>query len=81
MRPPPPARQLPARPTAAIDALYRRALIRQPTAEENAACTTYLAEQSQTYIEEGQPEPAARSQAIVDLCHMILCTNEFLYIE
>jgi len=74
-------RQLPAQPTAAIDALYRRTLTRHPTAEETAACTTYLADQSQTYIEEGQPEPAARRQAICDLCHMILCTNEFLYIE
>ena len=74
-------RRLPGQTTEAIDALYHRTLTRPPTVEERSACRTYLAEQSQTYIEEGQAEAAARSQAIVDLCHMLLCTNEFLYVE
>src|SRR5262249_43819052 len=59
-----------------IETAFRIAVARKPTADEIAAAMTLLAKVESRYA--GQPQPARR--ALITLCHMLLCTNEFLYI-
>ncbi len=59
---------------------YRTIIGRVPTENEKKECLLFLAEQEASYRQEGQAEKA-KWLATVDLCHMLLCMNEFLYIE
>ena len=58
-------------PVAQIRWAYRLALSREPDGGERDACRRFLAEQSAD--ESGK-------DALRDLCQMLLCTNEFLYV-
>ncbi|MBI85125.1 MAG: hypothetical protein CMJ81_18170 [Planctomycetaceae bacterium] len=59
---------------------YRTIIGRVPTENEQKDCLMFLDEQEASYRQEGQVEKA-KWLATVDLCHMLLCMNEFLYIE
>ena len=59
---------------------YRTIIGRVPTENEQKDCLLFLIEQEASYRQEGQVEKA-KWLATVDLCHMLLCMNEFLYIE
>ena len=61
---------------AAIDRGYRIALGRPADAEERADGAAFIALQMATY-----PAATARRQALVDWCHVLMCLNEFVYIE
>ena len=63
-----------------IKTSYRMIVGRRPTDDELKACLTFLANQSAAYRQEGQ-NGKAESLAIADLCHMLICMNEFLYVE
>jgi hypothetical protein len=68
-------------PARQIETAYRLALSRQPTASEIRKCRAYLDEQTTLHAGDkssGKPEPR---KALADLCHMLLSTNEFLYVE
>ncbi|MBM82316.1 MAG: hypothetical protein CMJ78_17250 [Planctomycetaceae bacterium] len=65
------------KPVAFVDAAYRTIIGRGPSQDEQAACLEFLVEQAAAYRGEAQPNELA----FADLCHMLLCTNEFLYIE
>jgi Protein of unknown function (DUF1553)/Protein of unknown function (DUF1549)/Planctomycete cytochrome C len=56
-------------------------LARPPSPSESRTCIDSLSEQAAVY----RAQPATREQAdalaLTGLCHMLLCTNEFLYIE
>ena len=52
---------------------------RRPTDDEHQACEQFLAEQTATWRQTNPAE--ARQLAMADLCHMLLCTNEFIYVE
>ncbi|MBC8351954.1 MAG: PSD1 domain-containing protein [Planctomycetes bacterium] len=67
-------------PTNVVNAGYRMIIGRRPSEDEQQACIQFLADQTAAYREEGQAEKAD-SLATADLCHMLLCTNEFLYVE
>ena len=52
---------------------------RRPTDDEHQACEQFLAEQTATWRQTNPAE--ARQLAMADLCHMLLCTNEFIHVE
>jgi hypothetical protein len=65
-----------ASPEMRIETAFRIAFARQPTAEEMTAGLALLRKVEKRY--EGQPQ--AEMKALANLCHMLLCTNEFLYV-
>jgi hypothetical protein len=67
--------------TAAITLAYRTAYARRPTDAELRAAREFLA--SQTLRGAAQPPNAASDAhtALVDFCHALLNSNEFLYVE
>jgi len=63
-------------PSERVARIYLRALSRPPAEAELAAAMAFLAEQSQ----DGQPRSAGES-AWADLCHVLLNTKEFVFLE
>ena len=63
----------------AITFAWRTVLGRAPQAEERRSCEQFLAAQTEAWQKTKPSE--ARNLAMADLCHMLLCTNEFLYVE
>ncbi|MFN0106040.1 MAG: DUF1549 and DUF1553 domain-containing protein [Bryobacteraceae bacterium] len=59
--------------TAHVDRAFRLAFLRQPTADERRIALDFLGRQ--TALAGGADE------ALADLCHMLLNTNEFVYIN
>ena len=81
-------------PEAQIDRAYRIAFSRQPSAEERAAALDFLnrhmpivgerlAKNEKVPLPDALPQgiEPARAAALVDLCHMLLNSNEFVYIN
>lgn len=65
-----------------IDAAFRYALSRSPFPEEIALCTQHLQTQTERYqSQKSLAMDAAADAALIDLCQMLLNTNEFLYVE
>jgi hypothetical protein len=64
-----------------IAAVYFRALGRKPAAEEIHTGQEFLAGYSADARKLGRPEDAAKKAAWQSFCQMILCSNEFLYVE
>jgi hypothetical protein len=62
---------------AAIDQAYRIALSRPATDEEIETMTAFIERQKKLRGD----EPDAESLAVRDFCHLVLCLNEFIYIE
>ena len=65
---------------------YRSAWGRKPDTEEVRLGLKFLAKQTEVIRSReaafGPPEPdAARRAAVVDFCHALLNTNEFLYVD
>ena len=60
---------------------FQLALARKPTEIETAWCADLLSYQREVYLKEGQSAEAAARQALVQLCHTLLNTSEFLYVE
>ncbi len=60
-----------------IDQAYRIALSRPATDEEIETMTAFIERQVKLRGE----DPNARSLALRDFCHLVLCLNEFIYIE
>jgi hypothetical protein len=58
---------------------YRRVLGRAPTEAEAAKAAAFLKAQSASYhaVVRGDPDLAAHA----DLCHALLCLNEFVYVD
>ncbi len=54
---------------------------RQPTQSELAKGVAFLNEQERGYISAADPAEKARQTALADFCHMLLSSNEFLYVE
>ena len=66
-----------------LERAFRLALGRAPVAEEIEPMTTMLRSQAELYCQADPkltPQQLARA-ALVDLCHMLLNTNEFLYVQ
>jgi hypothetical protein len=65
--------------TGSVDQVYRRALGRNPTEAEKSKAAAFLAEQAKSYLVDSRGD--AQGAAMVDLCHAILCLNEFVYVD
>ncbi|MFO0871902.1 MAG: PSD1 and planctomycete cytochrome C domain-containing protein [Pirellulales bacterium] len=63
---------------SALEPLFRLALSRSPSAAERQQFSTFLVEQ-QTLL--GGTAAPQREQALVELCHVLLCSSEFLYVD
>jgi len=66
---------------ARIDRAYGLILSRPPTESETARALSFLAEQRANYAVAGRSEEEASAATFGELCHMLLCTSEFLYVE
>ncbi len=60
-----------------INRAYRIALARSATSEELLAMTAFIDQQQASR----GSEEAARQDTLRDFCHLLLCTNEFVYID
>jgi hypothetical protein len=63
-----------------VESAFRLALARKPTPTEEAAGIALLRKLHQRYAEEKLPAVQAERLALARLCHMLMCTNEFLYV-
>ncbi len=57
------------------------ALSREATSDELAELTKFLTEQQARYSARGETTEGARRKALVDLCQMLLASNEFVYVD
>lgn len=60
----------------AVRAGYRIALARLPSADELADSAAFIRQQEQTYAGANR-----REQALADFCQVLMCLNEFVYVE
>ena len=60
--------------TEQVRSAFRIILSRNPHRKEVQRCAEFLESQDKLYSDSGR-------QSLTDLCHMLLCTNEFLYIN
>ncbi|MBM4071406.1 MAG: DUF1549 domain-containing protein [Planctomycetes bacterium] len=60
----------------AVRAGYKMALARPPTAEEAADSVNFIRQQETSYA-----GPARQEQALADFCQVLMCLNEFVYVE
>ncbi|MBC8356395.1 MAG: PSD1 domain-containing protein [Planctomycetes bacterium] len=58
---------------------FRTILGRRPNDDEQQWCERYISMQTETWQQKTQDE--AKNRAMADMCQMLLCTNEFLYVE
>ncbi len=65
----------------AITSLFRTVLARQPNNDEITTCRDLLRQQTAAYQAAGAAPTEAGHQALVQLCHTLLNTSEFLYVE
>jgi hypothetical protein len=64
-------------PNEAVHRAYRLALSRGATADEHAEGLAFVKAQEASYA--GKPD--ARELALADFCQVIMCLNEFVYVE
>jgi len=64
-------------PTDPASAAVRLAFARPACPEEYAKLNKFLADQAARHA----PAADAKRRALIDLCHMLLCANEFIYVD
>jgi len=64
-----------------VRAIYRRTLCRDPDAEEIRLCRAAWVDNRASLVATGKPRVEASRLAVVELCHTLLNTSEFLYRE
>ena len=71
-------RQAPESPLAYVALL---ALSREASADEIKVLEEFLSEQQSRYAVPGESLDVASRKALADLCHMLLASNEFVYVD
>ena len=66
---------------ARIDLAFQLALARKPKDSELKHSQVFVSEQAKNHESAGAPADKATQLALADLCHMLLSTSEFLYVE
>jgi hypothetical protein len=66
-------------PEKQIGRAYQIALVRRPTPAQKALALSFLQKQTQLHAQAGQMDAAFA--ALADLCHVLINTNEFLYLD
>jgi mono/diheme cytochrome c family protein len=64
---------------AQVSAAYTIALARQPAAEESDDAVAFIERQAADYQSAGQPD--AGELALADFCQVLMCLNEFVYVD
>jgi hypothetical protein len=64
-----------------VETAFRLILIRPPREEEREWCVAAFAEHLLVFEQTGTDAQQAHHQALVQICHMLLNTSEFLYIQ
>ena len=70
-----------ADPANQLEAAFQLAFARSPRESERLSGLRFLAEQAMTHATAETPAEKAARMALADLCHMLLSSNEFLYVE
>ena len=66
----------------AVNMAYRIALVREPSAEELSVAQQFIAAQRATYEQQSEAEPSEVSRlALADFCQVLMCLNEFVYLD
>jgi hypothetical protein len=65
--------------TSQIDRAYELAYSRKPDASDRDTIQTFFAKQKDIVARRGEPADRAHAAALVDFCHMLLNSNEFIY--
>ena len=84
-------------PIHQIEQSYRIVLVRLPTPAQRALALNFMEAQARRRLKDGSPKPGvrnaaltepdaarlrrARQAALTDFCHVLLNTNEFLYLD
>ncbi len=68
-------------PETQVHSAFLLALGRAPCETELNECLAFLSAQAAIHIADAPPPDEAIPSALADLCHMLLSTNEFLYVE
>ncbi len=66
---------------ARIELAFQLALARKPRDTELKHSQAFVGEQAKNHESAGAPADKAPQMALADLCHMLLSTSEFLYVE
>ena len=74
-------RALKEAPEAPVDFATLVAWSRSVSAEERKTFDDFVSEQQARYSAQGDELQAARRNALVDLCHMLMAANEFVYVD
>ena len=64
-----------------VERAFLLAFARRPSPQELRLCTASLLLQAAVYRAGPATRDGAEARALVSLCHMLLCSNEFLYID
>ncbi|MDA1055048.1 MAG: DUF1549 and DUF1553 domain-containing protein [Planctomycetota bacterium] len=64
-----------------VETAFRLALSRPPNAREQQWCSELLSRQADIFRREDATDEVASRQALIQLCHTLLNTSEFLYAE
>lgn len=67
--------------SARVELAFQIAFARRPTDTEMSKSTAFITVQTATYEANKTPNDMARQAALADFCHMLLSSNEFLYVE
>jgi hypothetical protein len=67
--------------TKQVDLAFQLAFARHPSDAEVQHSLTFISEQQRLWASANEPEDQTGHLALADLCHMLLSTNEFLYVE
>lgn len=62
-----------------IDQLFLKVLSRKPTDSERQAAGRFIAQAEKTRADQNSPEP--QKMALADFCQILLCSNEFIYVD
>ena len=68
-------------PEAQVHVVFQLALGRALREAELNECFAFLSEQAAIHIADAPPPDVATRSALADLCHKLLSTDEFLYVE
>ncbi len=68
-------------PDAPIAFVSLVAFSREATPDELSAMSEFVTEQQTRYSARGEQADASRRKALADLCHMLLASNEFVYVD
>jgi hypothetical protein len=71
----------PNSPAATIELAFRLALARRPGATEAETCHALLRSAEELWLKQGVSRRNANHQGLVQLCHTLLNTSEFLFAE